>query len=96
MEQTRDELHLDELRGDCRTGERLDALDLQSLVELDIHGLGSLGDLQVPHTTSEGGAGGQGSLTNSNRISSDVDGVVGVAGVGAGVWTLCLALTPVD
>jgi len=47
-----------------RTGERLDSFNLQSLVELHIHGLGSLCDLQVPHTTSERCAGRKSCLTN--------------------------------
>lgn len=39
-----------------RTGERLDSSDLQSLVEVHLHGLRGFGDLHVPHATSEGSA----------------------------------------
>lgn len=48
-----------------RTGERLDSSHLESLVEVHIHSLRSLGDLQVPHTASEGRAGNKRRLTNS-------------------------------
>lgn len=51
--------------GVCGTGQRLDASDLHSLVEVDVHGLGSSGDLQVLHATSEGPAGGESGLTTS-------------------------------
>lgn len=47
------------------TGEGLDSFNLQSLVEVHIHGLRSFGDLQVLHTTSEGSGKRDGSLTNS-------------------------------
>lgn len=53
--------------GSCsRTGERLHSSDLQSLVEVHIHGLRSLGDFQVLQTASERCAGGESRLMNSS------------------------------
>ena len=56
----------EEALGGCSgTGEGLDSFNLESLVEVHIHGLRSFGDLQVLHATFEGSAGRDSSLTNS-------------------------------
>jgi len=46
-------------------GQRLDAPDLQGLVEVHLHGPGGLGDLQVAHAAPEGGGGGESRLPHA-------------------------------
>lgn len=52
--------------GCSRTGERLHSSDLQSLVEVHVHGLGRFGDLQVLQAAFEGCAAGESRLMNSS------------------------------
>lgn len=54
------------LGGGSRAGERLHSSDLQSLVEVHVHGLRSFGDLQVLQTAPEGRAGGESRLMDSS------------------------------